>query len=115
MKRVTHTIDATDKVLGRLATEIVCLLRGKNRPDYAPNVDSGDFVIIKNMEKIRFTGKKLKDKTFFRHSGYLGNAKEILLKDLFQKRPTEVLRKAVLRMLPKNKLRARQIRRLKFE
>ncbi|MDO8265084.1 MAG: 50S ribosomal protein L13 [Candidatus Parcubacteria bacterium] len=115
MKRETHTIDATDKVLGRMATEIVCLLRGKNRPDYAPNVDSGAFVIIKNMEKVKFTGKKFKNKTFFRHSGYIGSDKEILLKDLFQKKPGEVLRKAVLRMLPKNKLRARQIIRLKFE
>jgi large subunit ribosomal protein L13 len=114
MERKTHTIDAADKILGRLATEVAVLLRGKNKPDFAPYKDIGDFVVIKNVEKIRVTGNKMEQKKYYRHSGYLGGLKEIPLKTLFKERPAEVFRKAVFGMLPKNKLRARQIKRLNF-
>ncbi|MBI2625215.1 MAG: 50S ribosomal protein L13 [Candidatus Nealsonbacteria bacterium] len=115
MERKTHTIDATGKVLGRLATEIAVLLRGKQKTDFAPYKDIGDFVVVKNAGKIRVTGKKMEQKKYFQHSGYLGNAKEILFKDIFKKNPGEVLRRAVYGMLPKNRLRAKQINRLSFE
>ena len=115
MKRETQTIDATGKVLGRLASQIVVLLRGKHRPDFFPYKDMGDFVMVKNIDKLRFTGKKLEQKKYFRHSKYLGGSKETPLKKLFKENPEEVLKKAVLGMLPKNKLRAKMIKRLKFE
>lgn len=115
MKRDTHTIDAAGKVLGRLAVEIALLLRGKNKPDFAPNKDNGDFVIVKNLDKIGFTGKKLEQKIYYRHSGYLGSLKQTPLKKLFNKDPVKVLRIAVFGMLPKNRLRAQQIKRLKVE
>jgi large subunit ribosomal protein L13 len=113
-RRKTHTIDATGKVVGRLATQIVILLRGKNKSDFAPNKDIGDFVLVKNFKKIRFTGKKFDQKKYFHHSGYLGGLKEIPLKKLFEKDPGMVLKKAVWGMLPKNRLRAKQIKRLKI-
>lgn len=115
MKRETHIIDATDKILGRLATEIAVLLRGKHRPDFVPYKDMGDEIIIKNVDKIKVTGRKMENKKYYHHSGYLGGMKEITLKKLIQKKPNEPLRKAVLGMLPNNKLRSRQIKRLKFE
>jgi len=115
MESKTYTIDATNRVLGRLATEIAILLRGKNRTDFAPNKDMGDFVVVKNVNKIRVTGKKLEKKLYYHHSGYLGGLKETPLKELFEKDPGEVLRRAVFGMLPKNKLRAKQIKRLKTD
>lgn len=115
IKRETHTIDATDKPLGRLATQVAVLLRGKAKPSFVPYKDVGDFVIIKNVEKLKFTGKKFDDKVYYRHTGYLGGLKERTMKELYTKAPGEVLRKAVMGMLTKNKLRARQIKRLKFE
>lgn len=115
MQRNTHTIDAAGKVLGRLATEIAILLRGKNKPDFVLNKDMGDFVIVKNFDKIKFTGKKFEQKIYYHHTGYLGGLKETPLKKLFEKNPAEVLKKAVFGMLPKNKLRARQIKRLTVE
>ena len=115
MERKTHTIDATDKVLGKLATEIAVLLRGKQRSDFRPNLDMGDFVVVKNVSKLKITGKKKEQKKYFRHSGYLGGQKEVPFKKIFKINPAEVLRKAVFGMLPKNKLRAEQIKRLKIE
>ena len=115
MKRDTHTIDATNKILGRLATQIAVLLRGKQKPDFVPYKDVGDFVIIKNVDKIKFTGKKMEQKKYYHHSGYLGGLKEVPLKKLFQADPAEVLRRAVWGMLPKNKLRAEQIKKLRFQ
>ncbi|MFH1656332.1 MAG: 50S ribosomal protein L13 [Candidatus Nealsonbacteria bacterium] len=109
-----HTIDAEGRVLGRLATEIAVLLRGKNKSDFAPYKDIGDIVIIKNVDKIKFTGKKDEQKIYYRHSGYLGSLKKTPLKKLFEKDSKEVLKKAVFGMLPSNKLRAKQIKRLKF-
>lgn len=113
--RKTHTIDATNKVLGRLATQIATLLRGKHKPDFVPHKDMGDFVRVENIEKIRVTGKKMEQKKYYRHSGYMGGLKETPLKKLFEKDPAEVLKKAVWGMLPKNKLRNEQIKRLKFK
>jgi large subunit ribosomal protein L13 len=115
MDRITHNIDASNKVLGRLATEIAILLRGKHKPDYAPHKDIGDFVVVKNAEKIKLTGKKIDQKIYYHHSGYLGGLKELPFKKLFEKNPGEVIKKAVFGMLPKNKLRAKLIKRLKFE
>lgn len=115
MKRQTHTIDAASKVLGRLASEIAVLLRGKFKPDFVPYKDVGDFVMVKNVDKMRFTGKKLEQKKYYRHSGYLGSLKEMSLKKLFEKNPAEVLRRAVRGMLPNNKLRTEQIKRLQFK
>ena len=115
MERKTHTIDATGKVLGRLAAEIAVLLRGKQKSDFVPYRDMGDFVIVKNVSKLKITGKKIEQKKYFHHSGFLGGVKEVPLKKIFKTNPAEVLRKAVFGMLPKNKLRAEQIKRLKFE
>jgi large subunit ribosomal protein L13 len=115
MERKTHTVDATNKVLGRLATEIVILLRGKHEPDFAPYRNGGDFVVVKNVDKIKITGKKIEKKKYYHHSGFLGGLKESPLKKLFKENPSEVLKKAVWGMLPKNRLRAKQIKRLKFE
>ena len=115
IEREWHVIDASDKVLGRLAVEIAILLRGKRKPDFAPYKDIGDFVVVKNINKIKLTGKKREKKIYYHHSGYLGGLKEIPFEKLFEKNPGQVLRKAVFGMLPKNKLRAKQIKRLKVE
>jgi len=113
--REKHKIDASGKVLGRLATQVVILLRGKNKKDFTPARDIGDFVIINNVNKIKITGKKFEKKKYYHYSGYPGGLKETPLEKIFEKNPKEILRKAVLGMLPKNKLRARMIKRLKFE
>ncbi len=115
MQRETHTIDATGKVLGRLASQIVILLRGKQKPDFFPYKDMGDFVAVNNIRNLKITGRKMEQKIYFSHSEYLGGVKEMQLKILFQKNPGEVLKRAVFGMLPKNKLRAKMIKRLKIE
>ncbi|UZE93164.1 MAG: 50S ribosomal protein L13 [Candidatus Nealsonbacteria bacterium] len=115
MQRKTHTIDAEDKVLGRLASKVAILLRGKQKPDFVPYKDMGDIVIVKNVEKLKITGRKMEQKKYYRYSGYPGGLKEIPLKRLFKTKPEEVLKKAVYGMLPKNKLRSKQIKRLRFE
>lgn len=114
MKRKVHTIDATDKILGRLAAEIAVLLRGKNKASFMPNLDLGDGVIVINTSKIKVSGKKAELKKYYRHSGYPGGIKEITYKELFSKNPNKVLRKAVYGMLPRNKLRSKMIKRLKL-
>lgn len=114
LKQQTHIIDATGKILGRLAAEIAVLLRGKHKPNFVPYKDMGDFVVVRNVNKIKFTGKKFEKKKYFHHTGYLGSLKEIPLKKLFEKNPAIVLRKAVWGMLPKNKLRAKMIKKLKI-
>lgn len=114
-KRKNHTIDATGKILGRLAVEIALLLRGKNKTGFAPYKDEGDFVTIKNADKIVISGKKMEQKQYYSHSGYPKGFKEVSMRKIFDRDPGEVLRRAVLGMLPKNKLRAQQIKRLKFE
>jgi large subunit ribosomal protein L13 len=115
VERKIHVIDATGKVLGRLATQIAILLRGKHKPNFNPSKDMGDIVVVKNVDKMKFTGKKLKKKLYRWHSGYPGGLKERTLEQMLQKDPKKVLRLAVLGMLPKNRLRKRMIKRLKFE
>ncbi len=115
MERKTHTIDAKDKVLGRLAVDIALLLRGKNKPTFAAHKDEGDFVIVQNASKIKVTGKKMEDKIYYRHTGYIGGLKKRTMKELISKKPGEALRKAVYGMIPDNKLRKDQIKRLKIE
>jgi large subunit ribosomal protein L13 len=115
MERKIHIIDAKGKVLGRLASQIAILLRGKHKRDFDPSKDMGDVVIVKNVDKMKFTGKKLKKKKYYWHSGYPGGLKERTLEEMFKKDPKWVLREAVLGMLPKNRLRKRMIKRLKFE
>ncbi len=114
MERKTHTIDAKNKVLGRLATRIALLLRGKHKPDFVPYKDMGDIVIVENVSQMKITGRKMEQKKYYRHSGYMGGLKTIPLKKLFKEKPDEVLRKAVSGMLPKNKLRSEQLKRLRF-
>ena len=97
-------IDATDKVVGRLASNIAILLRGKHRPHYTPHVDCGDYVIVTNASKVRFLGKKEEQKTYLSYSGYPGGQKQTTPKVLREKNPTKILSKATQRMLPKNKL-----------
>ena len=109
-----YEIDAEGKVLGKLATEIAVRLMGKHKPSYTPHVDGGDFVIVLNADKIAVTGNKLLDKKYYRHSGYLGGLKVRSLEEMLQKQPTEVIRKAVERMLPKNKLGSQMINRLRL-
>lgn len=114
MKRETHTIDAENKTLGRLASQIALLLQGKHRPDFIPNLDGGDFVEVKNADKIKLTGKKFEQKIYFHHTGFLGGLKEVPLKKIFKENPGEILIRAVFGMLPKNRLRSRRIKRLKI-
>lgn len=115
MERQTHEIDAANKILGRLASEVAQILRGKHKPNFVPYKDMGDFVLIKNADKIRLTGKKKETKKYFRHTGYLGGLKTAYLKKIIKENPPDIFRKAVLGMLPKNKLRSEQIKRLKFQ
>lgn len=115
MERKTHKIDADGKILGRLAVRVSGLLRGKHKPEFVSYKDIGDFVIIKNVEKIKVTGKKMNNKKYYHHSGYLGGLKETPMKKLFEKNPEEVLKKAVFGMIPSNRLRVEQLKRLKFE
>ncbi|MGM0439210.1 MAG: 50S ribosomal protein L13 [Patescibacteria group bacterium] len=114
MERQTHTIDATDKSPGRLASKIAVLLRGKNKPDFEKHKDMGDEVFVENVDKMKLTGKKVEQKKYYSHSGYPGGLKEKSMEELMEDHPDEVLRRAVFGMLPKNKLRAKQIKRLKF-
>lgn len=113
VKRKWYLIDAEGKILGRLASKIAEILMGKNKPTYTPNVDTGDFVIVINAEKVKVTGKKLLDKVYYKHSGYLGGLKKETLFSLLNRRPEFVIKHAVKGMLPKNKLARRMIKKLK--
>ena len=108
-----YVIDATDVVLGRLASQVAVLLRGKHKASFAPHVDGGDFVIVINAEKVALTGKKATDKMVYRHSGYPGGLRAIPIGELIEKHPTRVIENAVKGMLPKNKLAAQQLTHLK--
>lgn len=99
-----HLIDAEGKVLGRLATEVADLLRGRGKPTYTPQTASGDYVVIINAEKVKLTGKKMEDKTYISYSGYMGGKKELTAKQVLEKHPTRLVEHAVKGMLPKNKL-----------
>jgi large subunit ribosomal protein L13 len=114
VKRDWWVVDAEDKNLGRLASEIADVLRGKNKPQYTPHVDTGDFVVVVNAEKIAVTGNKMAGKIYYRHSGYPGGLKSRTLGQMLERRPTEVLRKAVKGMMPKNRLAAQQLTKLKI-
>jgi large subunit ribosomal protein L13 len=109
-----YLVDADGQTLGRLATQIADTLRGKGKPQYTPHVDTGDFVIVVNAEKIHVTGQKLDQKLVYRHSGYPGGLKSRTLREQLERRPTEVLRKAVKGMLPHNRLARQQINKLKI-
>lgn len=115
IKRETHTIDANEQVLGRLATRIAVLLRGKQKPDYLARQDCGDFVVVKNAKKIKLTGKKARNKIYYHHTGYLGGLKSVPFYRAFENDYRKVIREAVYGMLPKNRLREKQIKRLKVE
>jgi large subunit ribosomal protein L13 len=106
-------VDANEKILGRFASEIASILRGKKKPIFTPHVDTGDFVVVVNAEKIKLTGKKLKDKKYYRHTGYPGGIKEISAEKLLEKKPEDLIIKAVRGMLPKNSLGRQMITKLK--
>ena len=112
--REWYLVDAEGKTLGRLATQIADTLRGKRKPQYTPHVDTGDFVVVVNAEKIQVTGNKLDQKRYYRHSGYPGGLRSRTLREQLERRPTEVLRVAVKGMLPKNRLARQQITKLKI-
>jgi large subunit ribosomal protein L13 len=114
IERRWFVVDAEGKTLGRLATQIADTLRGKHKAEYTPHVDTGDFVGGVNAEKIAVTGKKLDDKIYYRHSGYPGGLRQRTLREQLDRRPTEVLRKAVKGMLPRNRLARAQIKKLKI-
>jgi large subunit ribosomal protein L13 len=109
-----YLVNADGKVLGRLATELAKILKGKNKPTYTPHVDTGDFVIVVNAGKVALTGKKMKDKIYYHHTGYPGGIKEMTAEKLLAKKPTEMIRMAVRGMLPKNSLGRQMLRKLKI-
>lgn len=111
--RKWYIVDAEGKTLGRLSTEIANILRGKHKVTYTPHVDGGDFVVVVNAEKVAVTGKKLDQKIYRHHTGYIGNMKETPLRRMLQEKPEEVLKASVNGMLPKSKLRAPMMKRLK--
>ncbi|HXV02119.1 MAG TPA: 50S ribosomal protein L13 [Gaiellaceae bacterium] len=113
VERRWYLVDADGKTLGRLATRIADTLRGKDKPQYTPHVDTGDFVVVVNAEKIAVTGNKLDDKRYYRHSGYPGGIRSRTLRDELERRPAEVIRKAVKGMMPRSKLGRAQLTKLK--
>jgi large subunit ribosomal protein L13 len=108
-----YVVDAENKVLGRLASEIATRLRGKHKPTFSTFIDNGDFVVVTNAEKIILTGNKMDDKKYYRHTGYMGGIKEASAKELLEKHPTDLIIKAVRGMLPRNKLGRAQLKKLK--
>ena len=114
ISREWYIVDAEGQILGRLATQIADRLRGKGKPQYTPHVDTGDFVVVVNAEKIAVTGNKLDDKLYYRHSGYPGGLKERSLAEMLERRPEQVIRLAVKGMLPRNRLARQQITKLKI-
>jgi large subunit ribosomal protein L13 len=113
VQRSWYLVDADNKVLGRLASELAKMLRGKNKPDFTPHVDTGDYVVVINAKKVNLTGNKLKDKVYYRHSGYPGGIKSMTAEDLKAKRPEDLVRLAVKGMLPKNRLGRKLFKKLK--
>jgi len=113
IERTWYVVDAEGKTLGRLATEVARILRGKHKPIYTPHVDTGDFVIIVNADKVRVTGKRLDQKMYYRHSGYMGGLKETSLRTMLDRHPERVLQLAVKGMMPKNPLGRQMYRKLK--
>jgi large subunit ribosomal protein L13 len=113
VERQWYVVDAEGQTLGRLATRVADTLRGKRKPGYTPHVDTGDFVVVVNAERIAVTGNKLEQKRYYRHSGYPGGLRSRTLAEELERRPTEVLRKAVKGMMPRNRLGRAQLRKLK--
>ncbi len=113
IERKWYVVDAKDAVLGRLAVKVATYIRGKNKPVFTPNVDTGDFVIVINADKVRLTGNKTADKVYYHHSGYIGGIKAVTAKELFETRPEKIIEKAVWGMLPKNRLGRTMIKKLK--
>lgn len=113
IKRDWYLVDANGKTLGRLATEVARRLRGKHKAEFTPNVDTGDYIVVVNADKVRVTGNKLKDKMYHHHTGYIGNLKSISLEKLLKKAPEQVIQKAVKGMLPKNTLGRQMYGKLK--
>jgi len=113
IKREWHVFDASDKILGRFATQVASLLMGKHKPIFSPNLDTGDFVVVINAAKVRVTGNKTKQKLYYRHSGYPGGLKSISLEKMMQTHPTRVIEHAVKGMLPHNRLGAKMFKKLK--
>ncbi|MDH4230501.1 MAG: 50S ribosomal protein L13 [Nitrospirota bacterium] len=111
--RKWYVVDAKDAVLGKLATKVATYLRGKNKPVFTPNVDTGDFIIVINADKVRLTGNKVNDKVYYHHSGYIGGIKAQTAKELLEKKPETIIEKAVWGMLPKNRLGRTMIKKLK--
>jgi large subunit ribosomal protein L13 len=114
VERKWYVVDAEGKHLGRLATEIVRVLRGKNKPQYTPHVDVGDFVVVVNADRVVVTGRKAEQRVYRRHSGYPGGMKETTYEQMLARKPTEVLRKAVYGMMPKTRLARKQFKKLKI-
>ena len=114
VRRQWVMVDAEDMVLGRLASQIALVLRGKNKPTFTPHVDTGDFVVVVNAEKIRLTGNKLGDKVYYRHSGYPGGIKSMTAREMLEKKPDQLVRKAVRGMMPKNRLGRQMLNKLKI-
>ncbi len=114
IERKWYVVDAQDKVLGRLSTQIAMRLRGKHKPIFTPHLDTGDFIIVINAEKVRLTGKKLNNKIYYKHTGYIGGLKRFTAKEMLEKRPEDVIRLSVKRMLPKNRLGRSQLKKLKI-
>jgi len=108
-----YVVDAENKVLGRLASEIANRLRGKHKPTFSSFIDNGDFVVVTNAEKVQLTGNKMDNKKYYRHTGYMGGIKEASAKELLEKHPTDLIIKAVKGMLPRNKLGRAQLKKLK--
>lgn len=113
VEREWYVVDAAGKTLGRLASQVAVILRGKHKPQFSPAVDAGDYIIIINAEKIRVTGRKLEQKIYYRHSGYPGGLTEITLADQLERHPTRVIKSAVRGMLPRNRLGRKQLKNLK--
>ncbi len=113
VERKWYVVDAKDAVLGRLATKIATYLRGKNKPVFTPNVDTGDFIIVINADKIRLTGRKLDNKVYYHHTGYIGGIKAQTAKSMMEKTPQKIIEKAVWGMLPKNTLGKQMLKKLK--
>jgi large subunit ribosomal protein L13 len=114
VRREWYVVDATDKTLGRLATELASRLRGKHKPEFTPHVDTGDHIVVVNAARIRVTGNKLKDKMYHHHTGYIGNLKSVNLQTLMDRAPEQVLTFAVKGMLPKNRLGRAMLRKLRI-
>lgn len=114
VERKWHLIDAEGQTLGRLATEIARLLRGKNKPQYTPHIDTGDFVVVVNAEKVVVTGNKAEQKVYYRHTRYPGGLRETSFEAMLERKPTEILRRAVRGMMPKTRLGRQQLRKLKI-